>query len=142
MRFLIVVFVSIFSCPLASYSQAGSDPEQVIRRMITTGALEGHDSKVIGPMGDATAVIVTKVLAGKELGSGDIDRVLWILGQAFADPNMVHNVSDREPRTAFLLLRYFEASTGDPELKGRVAATRKYIEDHYAKAMRKAAAAQ
>jgi hypothetical protein len=142
MRSLFVVFVSMFSLPLSSYSQAGNDPEQVIRRMIETEALDGHDSKVVGPMGDAAAVVITKVLADKKLGAGDIDSVLWILGQAFADPSMVHNVSDREPRTALLLLRYFDFSTGDPELKGRIAATRKYIEDHYANAMRKAAPAQ
>jgi hypothetical protein len=141
MRFLFVVIVSVFLLPFAAYSQSGTNPEQVIRRIIETGALEGHDSKVVGPMGDAAAVIITKVLADKKLGSGDIDSVLSILGQAFADPSMVQ-ASDREPRTAFLLLRYFDVSTGDTELKGRIATTRKYIDDHYAKAMRKAVAAQ
>jgi hypothetical protein len=41
-------------------------------------------------------------------------------GQAFADPSMVKNVSDRQPRSSLLLLKYFSVSTNDPDLKKRI----------------------
>jgi hypothetical protein len=136
MKLLLVVFVSMF-LPVLSSFQTGNDPEHVVKRMIESGFREGHDSKVIGPMGDAAAVVITKILAGRNLRSGQIDSVLWILESAFADPSLVQNAPDREPRTALLLLQYLDVSSHDPELKKRIATTRNHIEDRYAKAMRR-----
>jgi len=85
-------------------------------------------------MGDAAAVVVAKILADKDLGTQDIDSALWILGQAFADPSMLKNVSDRQPRSSLLLLKYFSVSTNDPDLKKRIEETRRYVEEHYSKA--------
>ena len=112
-----------------AYSQTGNDSRLVIERIIEKGFIEGHDSKVIGVMGDAASVTLTKVLAARNLRSEDIDSGLWVLAQAFADPHMVRNSADREPRTARLLLRYFEFSTHDPQLKQRIGETRKYIDE-------------
>lgn len=112
-----------------AYCQSGNDPRHVIERMLEKGLIEGHDSKVIGPMGDAASVTLTKVLAARNLRSEDIDTGLWILAQAFADPHMIPNAADREPRTAHLLLRYFEFSTTDPQLKQRIGETGKYIDE-------------
>lgn len=112
-----------------------SESERIIRRMIKTGTYEGHDSKVIGPMGDEAAVIAAKVLGGRALSTPEMDTVLTILYQSFADPSQVDGADSRKPRTALLLLRYFELSTQDTGLKGRIESTRTYILEHYAKSL-------
>jgi len=81
MRLLLATLSSIALAGIA-YGQIVSSPEQVIRRMIESGSLEGHDRKVIGGMGDAAAVTVTKVLAGRNLSANDIDSVLVILNSS------------------------------------------------------------
>src|SRR5215469_5304832 len=80
--------------------------QEVIEKIIKTGAIEGNDIKIIGPMGDAAAVTLTKILGNKELLSNDIDAALWVIGHAFADPTFVKSIPDRQPRTALLVLNY------------------------------------
>jgi hypothetical protein len=57
-----------------------SAPEQVIVRIIDSGG-EGHDQKVIGWLGDAAAVIVTKHLPQRHLSRADIDMTLMSLSE-------------------------------------------------------------
>jgi len=116
-----------------TFCQTMAGPEQVISRMIDTGTLEGHDTKVLGGMGDAAAVTVTKVLAGRSLSTDKIDMVLIVLSRSFGDPRGVAAVPDRKPRTALFVLAYLDSSTKDPELKKRIAHTRKYVQDQYEK---------
>ncbi len=96
----------------------------------------GHDSKVLGGMGDAAAVTVTKVVAGRKLTTSEMDMVLIVLDGAFGDPRGVQVGSDREPRTALFVLEYLDCSTKDPALKRRIADARKYVQDHYAKSIK------
>jgi hypothetical protein len=114
-----------------AYSQAVNDPEHIIRRMIDTGFFEGHDQKVIGRLGDGGAVLVTKILAGRDLTPSTIDNVLMVIEESFADPSFVEAAGDRQPRTALLVLRYLELSTNDAALKKRIADTVKYVQDRY-----------
>jgi hypothetical protein len=110
-------------------------PEQEIARFIGSGTYEGHDVKIIGRMGDAAAVAVTKVFGEKELRPDDIDRILMVVHISFAAPRVVENESDRQPRTTLFLLRYLDRSTTDPALKRRIAETREYVHDKYAESM-------
>ncbi len=106
-----------------------SEPEQVIARIIDAGVFEGHDQKVIGWLGDAAAVIVTRHLSERHLSKTDIEMTLVVLIGAFADPSFVRNDADRQPRTTLLVLRYLGLSTDDSKLKTRITDARKYIED-------------
>jgi hypothetical protein len=116
----------------AAHGQTGNDPESVIRRMVDIGFHEGHDQKVVGRLGDAGAVLVTKILAGRDLTPSTVDNVLAVLYQSFADPTFVETTSDRQPRTSLLLLRYLDSSASDAALKKRIADTAKYVQDRYA----------
>jgi hypothetical protein len=89
-------------------------------------------------MGDAAAVVVTRVLAGRAVGTAEIDSVLVVLNSSFADPSMVR-ASDREPRTALFVLRYMDSSTSDAKLKQRIADTRNRIMERFTKYQRSAA---
>ncbi len=111
----------------------GNQPEYVIQLMITSGSLEGRESKLINGLGDAAAVAVTKVIAGKNLDAQKTDMILVILTGAFSDPGGVRIVADRQPRAAVFVLRYLDLCTADPELKKRIADTRHYIEGQYFK---------
>lgn len=105
-------------------------PEDVIRRMLYQGITEGHDVGVVGGIGDAAAVIVTKVVGDRSLSPSQIDVVLAVLNMAFGD---VTPGPDAEPRTALFVLRQLDLSTNDVQLRGRVAKTRKYIADEFSK---------
>jgi hypothetical protein len=124
--------LALVACFGAAWCQTPDSPEQVIRRMIRMGNLESHDSKVLGPMGDAAAVIVTKVAAGRKLSVTEMDSVLTVLYQSFADPSMVPVVSDRQPLTTLFVLQSMASATKDTALKGRIAEARSYIEKRYA----------
>jgi hypothetical protein len=105
--------------------------------MITTGSYEGHDSKVIGVAGDEAAIVIAAYIEDKDLTTLEIDLMLTILRQAFADPSQIAEVSNRNPAVARLLLRYFDLVTKDPELKLRITESREYILKHAQDASRK-----
>lgn len=105
--------------------------EQIIQRTIKLGVSEGFDQKILGEMNDSAAVIITKILAGNKLGSHEIDSALVVLAESYAGPSSV--ISDREPKTTSLLLRYFDLSTDDPALKKRIADIQNRIEKKYAR---------
>ena len=131
MKVSLILLVSIGLFPLQTtraYWQSGNDPNLVIKRIIETGLIEGHDSKVIGGMGDAGAVILAKVLSDRDLRQQDVGGGLWILAAAFAGDRCFSPDSDRKPWAAFLLLRYFDLSTTDAEVKNQIAHLRKGIE--------------
>ena len=129
---LLIVLTSMYPV----FAPESTSQEHVIARMIETGTFEGHDQKVIGPMGDAAGVIVTKVVSGKPLTSSQIDAILVVLQGAFADPRMIENLADRQPRTTLFVLSYLTSATHEPDLQKRIAEATKYIQDHYLEAVR------
>ena len=116
--------------PLKIRCQVTSTPEEAVVRIINSGLLEGHDQKLIGGIGDAAAVTVTKVVSGRDLSPAQIERVLIILNMAFGG---IGSGSDREPKTALFVLRALELSTNDASLKSRIEQTRRYINEQYNK---------
>ncbi len=131
MRLSLSIFVSMAFAGIACCQTVST--EEMIRRIIDKGVFEGQMQKHIGRMGDAAAVTVTKVFAGKNLTSNEIDNTLIVLTASFADPRGVEDVSDRQPRTTLFVLRDLESSTRDPELRKRIADIRKYVQEQSAK---------
>jgi hypothetical protein len=131
MRLTIAFCLSMIPLSVA-YGQAGNDPQQVVARMVQTGVFEGHDQKVVGRLGDAGAVLLTKIIAGKDLTSTTIGNALLVIEESFADPSLVETKGDKQPMTSLLVLRYLDLSTSDAELKKHIGDTRKYIMDRYA----------
>jgi hypothetical protein len=116
----------------AAYGQGGNDPERVVRQVVNTGMIQGWDRTLLVHLGDAGAVLTTKVLAGGDLTPKTIGAALIVLENSFAEPKFVEIIADREPRTSLLLLRYLELSTSDAESRKNIADTRKYVQDRYA----------
>jgi hypothetical protein len=99
--------------------------QEAIARIINSGLLEGHDQKVIGGMGDAAAVIVTKVVGGRQLSNQQVDSILIILNSAFGG---LDHSSGIQPRTTLFVLRYLEVTNQDVDLRQRIEQTRKYVQ--------------
>jgi len=130
---LLVSFLCL--APLGTrQSQETSMPEHVISRILDRGLLDGHDTKVVGGIGDAAAVIGTKVVGGRSLSPAQIDLVLivlnMVLNMAFAD---VTPGPEKQPRTTLFVLRQLELSTNDAQLRARIAQTRKYVGEEFSK---------
>ena len=121
---------------MAAWGQTANegDAQDMIANMIRTGGYSGFVDKELGRMGDAAAVAVTKVLGGTaNLPVDQVDTILTVIHLAFAAPQLVEVVSDREPRTALLVLRYLDLSTSDVALKGRIAEEARHVREQYAK---------
>ncbi len=139
MRFLTGFFIVMLSSVLAGSQQNGpreqhvATPEELIKTAITSGGWDGHMQKQFGKMGDAAAVVVTKVVAERNLSATEIDSVLAILATSFADPALVEGAADREPRAALFVLRFLDLQAPDSGTKRKIADTRTYIREQFAK---------
>ena len=131
MRVSVIVILGL-ALSGAAYGQGVNNPEQRVRQVINTGMIEGWDQKVLVHLGDAGAVLATKVLADRNLNPKTIGSALIVLENSFAEPKLVEVTADREPRTSLLLLRYLELSTTDAESRKAIVDTRKYVKDRYA----------
>jgi hypothetical protein len=131
-RVTLVVILGLALSGAAAYGQGGNDPEQVVRRVVNTGMIQGWDQTLLLHLGDAGAVLATKVLADGKLTPKTIGGALIVVENSFAEPKFVEVTADREPRTSLLLLRYLEFSPSDAESRKNIADTRKYVQDRYA----------
>ncbi|MGA8430342.1 MAG: hypothetical protein WB729_11010 [Candidatus Sulfotelmatobacter sp.] len=131
MRVFVIVILGL-ALSGAAYGQGVNDPEQRVRQVINTGMIQGWDQKVLVHLGDAGAVLATKVLADRNLTPKTIGSALIVVENSFAEPKLVEVTADREPRTSLLLLRYLELSTSDAESRKAIVDTRKYVKDRYA----------
>lgn len=142
MKFALTIFMSFCFAGIAFCQNRNSQAppplssEEIIRQMIELHSDEGQMRKHVAVMGDAAAVAVTRILAGKNPSAADTDMVLLVLNSAFTDPSAVAVVTDREPRTAFFVLQYLEFCASRPELKARIAESRGLIQQRYAKYLR------
>jgi hypothetical protein len=107
MRLMTAFCLSMILLSVA-YGQTGNDPQQVVARMVQTGFFEGHDQKVASRLGDAGAVLLTKIIAGKDLTSSTIGNALLVIEESFADPSLVETEGDKQPMTSLLVLRYLD----------------------------------
>jgi len=75
-------------------------------------------------LGDAVAVALTKSLRLTDFRDpGKAEKVLTLMGYAFAEPSSIEKASDRRPRAALLLLDLIVAECPDPKLRTESART-------------------
>lgn len=131
--FLILLSTSGVSQQVSGPDQHIQTPEEWINSAITSGGWDGHMRKQFGKMGDAAAVTVTKVISERPLNAGEIEALLAVLSSAFADPSLVDMPADREPRAALFVLRYLDLLAQDASTKKKIADTRGYVKQQFAK---------
>ena len=125
---LAVLTLLVQSVPVQS--QQLSTSEEAVSRIIDSGLFDGHDNKVIGGIGDAAAVTITKVVGGKSLSADQIERILIVLNMAFGD---VKPGPDAEPKTTLFVLRELELYSSGAQLKDKIEKTRIYVEEEYSR---------
>lgn len=123
---------AVLYCANVGWSQTESSIEEIIEQFLNTGALDGHADKIISRSGDAAAVTLSKILGRKStLTATDITGSVTIIKLAFAAPNVIDHVPDREPRTALVVVHYLNSLTNDSQAKKRIADTRSYILERF-----------
>lgn len=82
-------------------------PEHVVKAALNPKSeviYSGVMRKQLMPMGDAAAVAVTRVLAGKRPQPDTVNRVLLIIEFSFDSPEAIVNQADQKPKTALFVL--------------------------------------
>jgi hypothetical protein len=64
MRFLTIAIIC-WLYPAIALCQTRAQPEDIVSNMLASGSVDSHADKVLSRLGDAAAVAVTKVLAGR-----------------------------------------------------------------------------
>lgn len=112
--FVFLIALSVAFCQTAFKRPAA---EQIVRKMLSD-PMRGYSSweeKDLNKLGDASAVVATKVLDGKTLSVNEIRQALLIVEFSFEAPNLIEVESDRQPKAASILvdkLRRMPAASG------------------------------
>ena len=102
--------------------------------MLASGSVDGHADKLLSHLGDAAAVAVTKVLAGRgSLSASEAESVLTVIHLAFSAPHLVDMQADKEPRTALFVLEYVKLTGADTATRARIERERNFVLDQAAK---------
>jgi hypothetical protein len=121
----LVLLISISSGNF-SFAQTGSPvpAEQAVRdafKEASSGYYTGTTEKNLETLGDAAAIEVIKILAGRDLTSQDIRSSLLVVRMSFAAPRLIPTEADRRPRATLLLLRYLDFQAKEPSLRSAIA---------------------
>jgi len=101
-----------------------------VKRALTAPASfsPGWSEASMNRMGDRAAMSVLKVLRADDLANPEtVRRVLVLLKDAFAKPQIVETVEDRTPQVTNLLLAYLQQLSKDAALQAEIKATSDYI---------------
>jgi len=102
--------------------------------MLASGTVDGHADKLLSHLGDAAAVAVAKVLAGRSgFSASEAENILTVIHLAFSAPHLVDIQPDKEPRTALFVLEYLTLTAGDTATRVRIEQERKFVLDQAAK---------
>ncbi len=131
MRIFLFCVLTISLNSATAQTSSETSAERVVQVMLSRaadGTYTSWDATELNKLGDASAVGLTKIIAGKNLNVNEINQALLIITLSFNAPRMIENESDREPRTALFVLKYLENLRVPAETKKRIAATEVQIE--------------
>ena len=119
----------------AGYAQEGAsshdEPEHTVAQALEEagrGVSTSWTEKALNRLGDSCAVSITKLLAGRSPTNEDKRRILVVINFCFAEPKLISQATDRQPRTTLFLLAYLDALPGDQVLRKQVAQTRAVLQ--------------
>jgi hypothetical protein len=129
---LVACLVVLVVLPSSSAAQElDGVPDHVIKAALSPNSeviYSGIMRKQLMPMGDAAAVAITRVLAGKRLHPDTVDRVLLIIGFSFDSPETVVNQADQKPMTALFVLAALNQQALSTEQRKRLGRQRTKLE--------------
>jgi len=129
---LVACLVVLVDLPCSSAAQElDGVPEHVIKAALnpkSEAIYSGIMRKQLMPMGDAAAVAITRVLAGKRPQSDTVDRVLLIIEFSFDSPEAIVNQADKKPKTALFVLASLDQQALSTEQRKRLGQLRTKLE--------------
>lgn len=131
MRFISMFLVIPLLAVILHAQAADNSPEATIRDALNPKSDfygSGIMDKQLSRMGDAAAVAIAKVVAGKKIDQAMTDRLLVIIKTAFSAPKIVANESDRKPRAALFVLQLLERQSSNPKQRELILELRKDLE--------------
>lgn len=115
----------------ASAQELDGVPEHVVKVALnpkSEAIYSGVMRKQLMPMGDAAAVAITRVLAGKRPQSDTVDRVFLVIEFSFDSPEAIVNQEDRKPKTALFVLASLDQGALSTEQKKHLKELRMNLE--------------
>src|ERR1700722_10533549 len=115
----------------ASAQELDGVPEHVVKVALnpkSKAIYSGVMRKQLMPMGDAAAVAITRVLAGKRPQSDTLGRGFLIIEFSFDSPEAIVNQADRKPKTALFVLASLDQEALSTEQKKHLIELRMKLE--------------
>jgi hypothetical protein len=116
-------------------SETPSNAKNAVQLFLTQashGFYSSTGEKELGRTGDASAVALTKILAGKELTDADIRTAIMVVRFSFENLDGIEDTEERKPMAALFLLNSVSHMTSDPKLRADIQSTRDFAESQYA----------
>lgn len=114
--------------------RAQTDREELVQMAMKEaeqGGYNGVTEKMLGRLGDASAVAITKLLADKPIAATDIPAILIIVRLSYNFPDGIEESADRKPRTTLFLLNSLSHMTNDPKNVEKIADTAAFVRAQY-----------
>ncbi|HEY6489022.1 MAG: hypothetical protein WCC26_16290 [Terracidiphilus sp.] len=104
---------------------------QLALTQLSHGHYSAEGEKGLARNGDASAVAITKVFAGKTLTPAEISNIALVVKQSFEFLGGIENQEDREPRTALFLLNSLSHLTDDPKANADIRSASTFVQSQY-----------
>lgn len=134
----VMIIAILVACAVFSVLPNGSSaqeldgvPEHVVKVALnpkSEAIYSGVMRKQLMPMGDAAAVAITRVLAGRRPQSDTVDRVFLVIEFSFDSPEAIVNQADRKPKTALFVLASLDQEALSTEQKKHLIELRMKLE--------------
>jgi len=112
--------------------QSRPDPEQVVRRVLTQPSkgiyvTTGWDYKQLRLLGDSAAGEVLKLIEGRDVPKNEMAQILLIIQYSFESPLGIKVDSDRQPKSASILVAKLQRMPAASGLKEDFHGTKKVL---------------
>jgi hypothetical protein len=108
---------------------SSDDVQNVVKVAYTSDQLlwDSGSDKLTHRGGDEVAVALVHVIGPSPVTDLGIERICYLLNEAFRFPDLIEKPRDRHPDVSLLLLESGKLRTNNPELQGRVSALRSQL---------------
>jgi hypothetical protein len=127
--FVLLIGLSVAFC---QENRQASRAENVVRGALTQPEKGVYlwtstDEKQLSRLGDASAVQVSTLIDGKDIGKNEMRQILRIILASFQNPRQIEAESDRDPRAASILIERLQRMPASSGLTEEFAGTEQVL---------------
>jgi hypothetical protein len=134
-RILAMTCVSLLMVTLVSGQSEAPDPYFMSLvgaelKMNSDGqrVISSWSQKRLATLGDRVSVSILKILQPAELRDPQtVQTCLFIIEEAFTQPNSISLEADKDPRVTLFLLQYFREAISDPDAREKIQNTVHFV---------------